>query len=71
MIRRPLEQQRLQSLCFEPFEHRTQRTIGAGLWAARRLVAQLPGVGLQVCQDGEDVKAVLRLPIESNPDIRP
>lgn len=51
-----------------PFEHRSERGLGAGLWIARRLADALPGVVLRVAQDGGSVKAVLGLPIESVAD---
>jgi signal transduction histidine kinase len=51
-----------------PFVHRSPRTLGAGLWSARRLIAGLPGVALEVREDGDVVDAVLRLPIASVAD---
>jgi signal transduction histidine kinase len=58
-----------------PFEHRSKGYLGTGLWAARRLASAMSGVTLSVSPEvtpqGEGVKAVLRLPIESIADNRP
>lgn len=49
-----------------PFEHRSNRSLGAGLWTARRWVDELPGVELTVGSDADGVTAVLRLPIAAS-----
>ena len=46
-----------------PFEHRSNRSLGAGLWSALRLVEKVRGVALDLGSDARGVKAVLRLPL--------